>query len=295
MPKYATREEIVSHFNTFKSMDGENTKLFMGVELEVKVNVVKSNIFLDNYELQIVDKEALWVLDALKGHAILKPEGCAHFEIVTLPATLDYHRSILWNGFFDEGSKKFFGPEGCGLHIHFSRNAVEPAHLAKIISFYHRPETENFLSIIAGRKRGSRAIKKTYRPDDPAITLNETDTMARGAIAANTPLGGYMDAEETNISKTMEVRIFQSTVTRLHVMQSLEFVHAVIEWLRDAPAKEELFTGDSFVQWFVETNQVTNYPYLYTSMVQKNLLGVLEQGRSMLQRFFFKNRVEVAA
>lgn len=314
---YESAEQIIAHYNMFKSMPGENTKLFMGVELETVFKKAPqwgvpqiglpqppgpatNTPFANAVELDAaVVATAEWVRQRLNGHAILKPEHSNGFEIVTCPATLNYHRSVLWNGFFQEASEMLEGRPGCGLHVHFSRDAVTPEQLARIGFFYHEPCNYEFLTRMAGRivdKEGqvyNKAIKKTFIDGQPEATIREIDNggnRQHTSITANTPLGGYT-SDASKLSKTLEVRIFQSVVNRNHVMASLEFVHAVVAYMEKCPNIEAEMTHQRFVQWFVETSQMVTYPYLYCNLMAKEyIIGSMEEGKSVLQRLFFRKK-----
>lgn len=313
--RYEEAPAIIAHYNIFKTMPGEDTKLFLGIELEIvfkrspswnmpQIGTPQPNgpavnpAPLNSLELDVaVTAAAEWTRQRLAGHVILKPEHANGFEIVTCPASLAYHRSILWNGFFQEASELLEGRPGCGLHIHFSRDAVTEPQLARITYFYHEPANYQFLTAIAGRTVDAdgncynKALKKTFIPGDPAATIRELNNHGRHtSIAANTPLSGF-NAKPEQIKNTLEVRIFQSKVDRNHVMQALEFVHALNTYMERCPDIESELTAHRFLQWFVETNQMINYPYLYVNLMDKELIvGSVDEGRSILQKFFFKRK-----
>ena len=86
---------------------------------------------------------------SLHNFALLKSDsslGSAGFEIVTVPATLEFHRKVLWNDFFktpfSDGltaakSVQSWDTGVCGIHVHLTRAALTEMQLSKLLVFYH--------------------------------------------------------------------------------------------------------------------------------------------------------------
>lgn len=280
MPRelYSSQAEVDQAFKNFKRVKGERTKLYLGVELEV-------NAISMEFNSQFA--AGMKVHETLKDNIIIKPEGVNNgFEIVTVPATLRYHREKLWDGFFPGASEYLGGDGGCGLHVHFSRNAVDDKTLARVIYFYHEPANNKFMTEIAGRPVSKdahwcKAIKKTWDESKPSVTIDEAlpgaphpenkqIQMGRGAICVSTRKSG----------KTCEVRIFQSTPTQEHVFSCIEFVVAIIHWCKETPLTEPDIREGNFIQWFVDNNRKLKYPYLYQKLMK---LGYVREFKASME------------
>ena len=74
------------------------------------------------------------------------------FEIVSHPATFDYHK-FAWERFFSNSSKyvKSYGSNSTGLHIHISRKSISQLGTGKILYFINSDINKTFLDKISGR------------------------------------------------------------------------------------------------------------------------------------------------
>lgn len=254
-------------------------KLYFGVELEVIPRALVSQ------------RDALYsVSAAMKEHAIMKSDASLSqggFEIVTAPATLEYHRERLWNNLFNmklpNGKKpaelvKSWATTCCGLHIHFTKGALSQMQLNKVLVFYHEPENTRFLSDIAGRSIGpnapycKQAKKKLYgrkkAPGQAARTTADDCTYHREAICVSARNGG----------NTAEVRIFRGNATKHGIMRSIEFVAAIIEWCGVNGAKE--LNYQSFLSWFDESSNRARYPDLWRHLLSLRYLGTRHKSKN---------------
>lgn len=270
---YTNETTMNKHYRNFKSLKGEKTDLYLGMELEVYVKelrglygkwkTVEERVAYD----VIHTKSGAVVLDSFDGDAILKPEHGDGFEIVTLPATLNYHRNKLWNKFF-EGTHDLLGGltdngNNYGIHVHFSRKAINDRSLAKLLYFYHAPENNKFLTDVAGRLVGPKgcynlATKKTLVQGDPGSTIVEA-SLNRGACGVR---------RNSVYKPTVEVRIFQSTPEKDHVMKCLEFTHSVVEWAKQAGETEPECNSGYYLQWFLTKEKHKYYPYLANCLIK---------------------------
>lgn len=251
---YANNEEMYDHYKLRRKTRGEKTKLYLGVELEVSAH---------GNRLESGEK----VKELLGDNIIIKPEHITNgFEIVTCPATLKYHTTKLWNGFFEAATPYVYAGSDCGLHIHFSRDAVDDVVLSKCIVFYHEPNNSKFLTEIAGRlvdtsAKWCRTLKKTYDINDPTVAITET-LAARGAIGVSSRLKG----------STVEVRIFASTLKREKLLQQLEFVVAVTDFCNNPMLGEKELSHGTFIKWFVAKERKYLYPNLHAYLVYRKYI-----------------------
>lgn len=178
---------------------------FMGVELEVEC----SSLYDPNQQAEYVTK-------LLKGFVVCKADGSlSHgFEIVTVPADLDTHRT-LWLPFFEELPPKIksYSTDTCGLHVHCSRAPLSALTIGKCLVFMTHANNKRFIETIAGRtaNRWSRFKDKHY-----------TDSLRN-------PEDKY---EALNLipKDTIEFRIFRGTLRRESLFKAIEFCDALIHF-----------------------------------------------------------------
>jgi hypothetical protein len=248
-----------------RKYSGISNKLVLGVELEV---VAKSEYPID----YIMSK----VIVSLDDNAICKHDGTVHlndditskersFEIVSLPGTLEEHKT-LWNRFFDKKNGvanllQGFNTTG-GMHVHMNSAAFTPLHILKLNRFINDVKNREFLYRIAGRKENRYTM---YHNLSPELT-KKTFLLEGNFPAAN---GRYSSINLTNKSerkKTIEIRVFQSNVSKVGFMKNLEFVDAVYNFTRYAPPEIPL-TVDMFLDWLTDKN----YPNLKTWLTKWNI------------------------
>lgn len=235
-------------------------KLRYGLELEVQAR----------RDVNLGDA-ALHAATALEGGAILKADssiGSNGFEIVSIPATLEFHKTQLWNKFFKKNmhgkipSKmvQSWNTGVCGIHVHITRAAMTKMQLSKLLVFYHDDANNAFLSRIAGRTVGPDArycktAKKKLRNNVQHECADHHDAITISA---------------RNHGKTAEVRIFRGNATRHGVMRCLEFVDATVKWCGQAGGSKLGFMD--FLTWFNQENIRSQYPDLWRHLIQLGYL-----------------------
>ena len=116
---------LVKPYENFTS----NT-LILGIENEVQVRG-SSHLGRDDLAYNITQHD-------LKDFAICKEDSSIGygFEIVSHPATFDYHK-FAWERFFSNSSKyvKSYGSSSTGLHMHISRKSISQLGTGKILYF----------------------------------------------------------------------------------------------------------------------------------------------------------------
>lgn len=260
------------------------SKLYFGLELEV--------IPRDG----VTQKDALyWLSSVLKNYALLKHDGSlanGGFEIVTAPATLDFHRKKLWNDLFDlklpvgktaAQLVKSWSTTCCGLHIHFTRAACADMQLSKMLVFYHEPDNARFLGDIAGRLVGPRSAychqkQKKLR----GKRSSSTGKMVSTTIDDCQEHHEAITISQRNRGKTVEVRIFRGNVTMHGVMRALDFVAATIEWA--AVAGSNVKSGNlhytKFLEWFDESSNRSRFPDLWRHLISLGYLGTRHRSKN---------------
>lgn len=207
------------------------------------------------------------------------------FEIVTLPGTHKWHTEEAWNGFFkedyddpeqaelsptaflsgwvnngqptknkyinaalNEQGRPILNRPCCGIHIHFSRDAISPLQLGKIKYFINTHL--NFIEHIAGR------TSQQYARYIPSKVKDGTQMIKNQGNFASTPPGDASRYVALNLNTgkpTFEIRVFRSNVSKAGFMKNIDFVDALVNWCGvGASASEEHLTVENFINWVNE-------------------------------------------
>jgi hypothetical protein len=252
--------EDVTQFSTaFSKMPNEETKLFYGVELEVYPDET-----IDRWAAaRNCERDIGKYVNTRNDLSI--PGG---FEIVTVPATLKFHRQVIWDNFFNLAGKDLNNNGPTGLHIHFSREAVTNTQLAKAIYFMHETTNSAFLSKIAGRRVADNSTwckqtKKKY---------NATEVSENEIIQSESNVRTALCVSKHYRGTTCEMRIFKSAPSKAGVLQALDFVDCLLKYCLDCPNDEKALSGKTFSVWFSDTLQKETYPWLYDNLVRLNII-----------------------
>ena len=249
----AQDEDIESDYNGF-------SPVFLGVELEVEKT--------DKTPPKI---EHLVAADLGMDFVILKHDGSLTngFEVVSAPATLGFHLQA-WDKFFDNSAKLVtsWASGHCGMHVHISRKALTPMHLANLNAFLNNGENRAFITTIAGRtstyskfnegkgfhvksklistlSRLTKELQNTdiqsvktnlaKQIDDVRATLKNTAGSGKLFLLSDIEHGGEKYSALNLLKQaTVEVRIFRGNVSKIGMLKNIEFVHAAVEFCREA-------------------------------------------------------------
>jgi hypothetical protein len=199
-------DNVLNYCTGFKKVEREpDTPLHFGVELEICV------LNRPDVNHEVVDD----VLIALNGDAIVCYDGSVSngFEIVTIPATMAYHKEKLWTNFFGgDLTTRLVGMPYCGNHIHVSKAAWTPLSVGKMMSFIHNPCNWDFLDYIANRGQGSYCTRNEELATPSSIFRDD-----------------HYRSSAVNIlpSATIEFRLFQSSIRPANLFKNLEFIDAL--------------------------------------------------------------------
>lgn len=296
-PIHNYSEDVTETLHSFRKTEmeerledktGKKIKLFFGVELEVLPRRGITQKTASKAVQRDLDRFAL-----LKRDGSLTDDG---FEIVTAPATLAFHRETIWTKFFEEGGSaekvKSWNTKCCGLHVHFSKEALSPMQLAKIVAFIHDPDNNKFLTRLAGRDINSNAefcpaIKKTI---GGISHKNMAGKVVQFVNVGVEEAESHYNAINTsgNEGKTCEVRIFRGNASRHGVMRALDFVAASIEFAGEVEVglvnetdmlgkttgikKYTGLTYQSFLAWFNKPMNRARFPDLWKQLIATGYL-----------------------
>lgn len=88
----------------------------------------------------------------VKHDGSLSRHGKGGFEIVSMPATMAYHKSGVWTSFFQHLGPFFQeAPDSTGLHIHIGLNTLSPLTVDKMLLFVNVSENREFIYGMANR------------------------------------------------------------------------------------------------------------------------------------------------
>ena len=227
---------------------------YLGIELEVerKEDTPKDIMFSVMKDLG-------------KHYAILKKDGSLQnggFEIVTAPATYGVHLTA-WDKFFANSAKYLdsYNNGHCGIHVHISRRAFTPLHLAKMTSFYNYDHNLNFITKVAGRTSTFAQFKNKDMLDK---LRGKSATKLKGMKGLLNNIyghsGGRQKYEAVNLCKpdTVEIRIFRGNVAKLGFFKNIDFVQAVFDYTKIASCMnfdvgtENSLHYEAFLRWLKE-------------------------------------------
>lgn len=242
--------------------------LWLGVELEVQPKD-KS------------DRDLKWahaIRDTLGDFAIMKRDGSIGFgvEIVTVPATLAYHRQA-WDRFFDEAaplliswSAKNGNSEAvCGMHVHMSRAALTPYQHGKMLVFINNASNKRLIETLAGRY-GSSFSRISERKVTHGLKKHEASHSGHyEALSTSTHTNG----------KTVELRIFRGNVARHGFFRNLEFTQALAEFC--AETSHQYLQEIHFFNWMSFPENFKRFPVLAAWLQKKGFIKLRSKEKEL--------------
>lgn len=175
------------------------------------------------------DSEAIH--DALSDHCWMEEDGSVDgFEIISHPHSLEEIRRYAFRlSRTLSGTSVENDGDGCGIHIHVTRNAISRMAQLKMATFVNLPENKDFILKVARRN------ETTYWNLNPA------------QVGENFARGCHYNAVNFDNVETIEFRLFQSSTRVTNILGYIEFVACLIEWA-ELPETLEL-TPERFVAY----------------------------------------------
>jgi len=227
-------------------------RLYLGIEIEAEL---KAAVRKKGVSMEAAVKK---VYEALNGFVVIINDGTLDdgMEIVTTPATFDYHMGGVWEKFFAEnnGPAKLlwaWGTERAGVHIHVSSNYFTAAHAAKLAHFINASDNLEHLVKFSGRNN-------RWAPYVPGVTLvsfTQGNFGGRGAL---------------NFSKdgTIEFRLFRGNVSRSGIYRYIQFVQALCEFTRYASFKR--LAWHDFCEYATKGSNSKRFKYLRAWLIKNH-------------------------
>jgi len=217
-------------------------------------------------------------LEGLKEMLRLKSDGSLNdgFEIVTLPATLDFHRNILP---YEEMFRRLHADgytsndnSTCGLHIHVGRTAFgktprsqNPA-IGRLIWIFESFKSQ--ISIFSRRKSFTYCNFYGFNPTStPSAMLN-----AARRENGRDYRGNRYKAINLQNAGTVEVRIFKGSLKTSTVLASIELCDYAAKYVTKLHKKDEEYTPALTWQKFTSEIKSTEYPNLRNYLQKKRLI-----------------------
>ena len=238
------------HTRAMQYFGAAKDRIYFGVELEVSCHGVSRGDAA----------EATWRrFDP--GFVELKEDGSIDygFEIVSQPATLDYHR-IAWENFFASVPTGLdsWRTGSCGMHVHVSRRPLSQLQIAKVSAFLNEDATRDFVVSLAGRDDNGYCAKE------------KKDRLSRYSTGHQR----YVSLNLTNAA-TIEFRIFRGTIRPQGFFKNLEFAHALVYFARKVGNRElTVLRFAKFVRRFRRT-----YPNLAAWMIRHGHMAPVSKPR----------------
>jgi hypothetical protein len=232
--------------------------LHLGWELEIAEGIHDRHQLIRKSK-QIVGDSRIW---AMRDGSISDATGIRGVELVSHPFTWERYKRQdipLWNDLLLYLQKENVLAEnnGLGLHVHTTKSAWGVFQCYKLLNFIYN--NSKFIERIARRKptKYCRVYESDY--ENRIRVAKNKRNMGRehyNIINFNTSNGVDEGKEEKKRSKTIEFRMFQSTVEPLYFHGSLEFVHAC--WKFTKQYKE--MSKDNFIKFLLQNDH--NYSSL---------------------------------
>jgi hypothetical protein len=179
-------------------------------------------------------------------------------EIVAPPMPLKKFRNGDWKTFLDAVRGKAQGWDcgtGYGIHISIGRHNITALQQAMFIRFFSTGDNQAFCEKIAGRRHNTWAAYNEHHP----WKLATRDGLGTTRYAAAAIRG----------RDRIEVRIFRSTLKFSSFLKNVQFVAALLEFVRHTSVS--LLGKHCFKAFITEPRRCNRYRELIQFIKQKNL------------------------
>lgn len=251
---------ILDVFDGFKTLPNENDSLFLGIELEVNTRSKWERCEAVESFTQCLDRYAICKEDG----SLDDSEG---FEIVTIPATLAYHKKAL-ESFFRKNDKHEYvsswNRKECGMHVHIGLETISPLVLGRMLVFVNDEKNEEFLSLVAGRPVNRNAPW--------AATKHKT---LRSGVNPEKEHYEALSVSRSTSGKTCELRIFKGNVAKAGVLKNIEFAHALVMFAKQSGNRK--ISISDFVSFVKEPRNRKEYANLYSFFLRNEYIKEAKQ------------------
>ena len=267
--------------------------IYLGMELEVVMKGLQRS----------GDGQKAFIRDIAQStfgdHCISKSDGSIGdygVEVVTVPATLAYHKKVFEETFFalpNAFHKRFMATDRCGIHVHVSKNSITAFKLGQLMAFINSSKNASFINDIAGRGPNHYCARQT----NPGLNAHGVDISAKVGIKACemhqvTEKGvqrmaakglafrrlehlSHYDSVNVQNAHTFEIRIFKSSSDKNRIFRILEFCESLTKFVRNhAPAQMTVY---DYVEFILDKATKKDYPNVVRWLASKNYIGHLRK------------------
>lgn len=260
--------------------------IWMGFELEVHTRTQSNQA-----QQEFIQKFAA---TPLVDHAIIKSDSSIRGnggEIVTIPATLNYHKQMFDDHFFcakNKFDRDVLSAPTCGLHVHIDKKAFTKLTLGKFMAFIQAPDNQTFMTAISNRSGSQYATNQSLKGknskgmDMSAAIGNRVNMHDRSDD--NVYIRGAVNVLPKH---TVEIRIFKSTNTKTNLYKKLEFCEALVKFCRMTSMQD--INPYHFIKWVAEKENRKEYPYLLNWFASKDMIEYEQkkiQGKGKLIKIY---------
>jgi hypothetical protein len=259
--------------------------IYLGMELEV---VMKGRNSLEEFVKNMSDT-------SMGNYTISKHDGSigtGGLEIVTIPATLAYHKEFLDTHFFgmpNAFNKRLMVTNACGIHVHISKNALTALDLGKFMAFINSSKNAAFINDYAGRGENRFCARtKTSGVNSKGIDISAKivtkacsmyiDALGQKKISglSTKRIEGrelHYDAVNIQNAHTIELRIFKSSSDRNRILRILEFCESLVKFVRCHSTQQ--MTVYDYVEFILanERSKFKDYHNVVRWLASKNYIG----------------------
>lgn len=283
--------------------------IFLGVELEyICRNAEHSEAGMASIIKDIANSK-------FGDHAIVKfdssmgrPPAVYGMEIVTVPATLAYHKKMFTENFFSAEQafhKRVKTSELCGMHVHISKKSFTPLDLGKFMDFINSTENKAFVEAMSGRGHNIYAVKVPLPPRNKfglSVAAKIVKTACSGGVikrGLDTQDRGRNNetrrvAVNVDNKHTIEVRIFKSSNDKNNVIRKLEFCESLVKFVRTHSTQQ--MTVYDYINFILDARNKGEYKHLVMFLASKNYIGHERKrvaGKSRLIHVYSTNKVPI--
>jgi hypothetical protein len=216
--------------------------VFLGFEWETRHNKAGESLSRGIWELKtpILNLLRKALSTPIANYINFRDENSSTLELVSIPATLGYHKRTLLKQFFaNKLHYGFVSGVSCGFHVHIDNKALSVETVRNMIWLLSNPENSGFIGRVAGRRTDThwcRPFPVTPQFTEGKLTgigLTVEYNKHDGFSVPNIMISGKSCCLNVwSAFETCELRIFQSPKTYREICKNLEFTEAMVKFCK---------------------------------------------------------------
>ena len=254
--------------------------IFLGLELELNARYPhRSSGGVKGIIKKIADSK-------IGDHVLMKSDGSIGMygiEIVTVPATLAYHKKIFMDHFFgspNEFHKMLMATDQCGIHVHISKKSFTELDLGKFMTFINKKENTAFIDAVANRPHNTYCVRNALAGKNKFgidISAKVVQQACKGRLVKNklsfSRIEDFNRRQAVNLQNahTVEVRAFKSSNDKNNVLRKLEFCESLVKFVRNHSMQQ--MTLYDYVNFMLDKANKSAYPHMIKWLASKDFIG----------------------